>query len=84
MENSLSIAVVNASAKIITTVVLGCFAIAITALANTMIGKFTLIGISGWIAVNVFGFEMSSVREMSEVIANDPHYVVELALDAFL
>ena len=84
MENSLSIAVVNASAKIITTVVLGCFAIAITALANTMIGKFILIGISGWIAVNIFGFEMSSVREMSEVIANDPHYIVELALDTFL
>jgi len=49
-----------------------------------MIGKFILIGIAGWIAVNIFGFEMSSVREMSEVIANDPHYIVELALDAFL
>jgi len=32
----------------------------------------------------IFSFELSSVKDMSEVIANDPHYVVELALDAFL
>ena len=84
MQSAVSIAVVNAFAQIMIAVLVGCFAVAITALANTMIGKFILIGISGWIAVNIFGFELSSVKDMSEVIANDPHYVVELALDAFL
>ncbi|MDB2403041.1 hypothetical protein N9W43_07565 [Litoricolaceae bacterium] len=84
MQSAVSIAVVNAFARIMIAVLVGCFAVAITALANTMIGKFILIGISGWIAVNIFGFELSSVKDMSEVIANDPHYVVELALDAFL
>ena len=84
MQSAVSIAVVNAFARIMIAVLVGCFAVAITALANTMIGKFILIGISGWIAVNIFGFELSSVKDMSEVIANDPHYVVKLALDAFL
>ena len=84
MQSAVSIAVVNAFARIMIAVLVGCFAVAITALANTMIGKFILIGISGWIAVYIFGFELSSVKDMSEVIANDPHYVVELALDAFL
>ena len=84
MEKSISIAVVNALGKIIATVLIGCFAVAITALANTVIGKFLLIGISGWIAVNVFGFELSSVREVAEILRNDPHYIVELGLDALL
>ena len=84
MQSAVSIAVVNAFARIMIAVLVGCFAVAITALANTVIGKFILIGISGWIAVHIFGFELSSVKDMSEVIANDPHYVVELALDAFL
>ena len=40
--------------------------------------------ISGWIAVNVFGLELSSVREVAEILRNDPHYIVELGLDALL
>lgn len=84
MEKSISIAVVNAFGKIAATVLIGCFAVAITALANTVIGKFLLIGISGWIAVNVFGLELSSVREVAEILRNDPHYIVELGLDALL
>jgi len=84
VEKSLSIAVVSALGKVVATVLIGCFAIGITALANTVIGKFLLIGISGWIAVNVFGLELSSVREAAEILRNDPHYIVELGLDALL
>ena len=51
MQSAVSIAVVNAFAQIMIAVLVGCFAVAITALANTMIGNFILIGISGWIAV---------------------------------
>ena len=51
MQSAVSIAVVNAFARIMIAVLVGCFAVAITALANTMIGKFILIGSSGWIAV---------------------------------
>ena len=69
MEKSISIAVINAFGKIFATVLIGCFAVGITALANTVIGKFLLIGISGWIAVNVFGLELSSVREVAEKTA---------------
>jgi len=84
MEKSISIAVVNALGKIVATVLVGCFAVGITALANTVIGKFLLIGISGWIAVNIFGLELSSVKEIAEILRNDPHYIVELGLDALL
>jgi uncharacterized membrane protein YesL len=69
MDKSISIAVVNSFGKIIATVLIGCFAVGITALASTVIGKFLLIGISGWIAVNVFGLELSSVREVAEKTA---------------
>ena len=55
MEKTISIALVTAFSKIVAIVLIGCFAVGITALANTVIGKFLLIGISGWIAVNVFG-----------------------------
>ena len=44
MEKSISIAVINAFGKIVATVLIGCFAVEITALANTVIGKFLLIG----------------------------------------
>ena len=84
MEKSISIAVIKAFGKIVATVLIGCFAVEITALTNTVIGKFLLIGISGWIAVNVFGLELSSVREVGEILRNDPHYIVELGLDALL
>ena len=84
MEKSISIALANAFGKIVATLLIGCFAVGITALANTVIGKFLLIGISGWIAVNVFGLELSSVREVAEILRNDPHYIVELGLDALL
>ena len=84
MEKSISIALVTAFGKIVATVLIGCFGIGITALANTVIGKFLFIGISGWIAVNVFGLELSSVREVAEILRNDPHYIVELGLDALL
>jgi len=84
MEQRLSIALVNASAKVIATVLVGCFAVAITALANTVIGKFILIGISGWIAVNIFGLEINNVKEFVEVVRNDPSYLVEAGLDVFL
>ena len=84
MEKSISIAVIKAFGKIVATVLIGCFAVGITALANTVIGKFLLIGIAGWIAVNVFGLELSSVREVAEILRNDPHYIVELGLDALL
>ncbi len=83
-EKSISIALVTAFGKIVATVLIGCFAVGIIALANTVIGKFLLIGISGWIAVNVFGLELSSVREVAEILRNDPHYIVELGLDALL
>ena len=69
MDKSISIAVVNSFGKIIATVLIGCFAVGITVLANTVIGKFLLIGISGWIAVNLFGLELSSVREVAEKTA---------------
>ena len=84
MEKSISIAVINAFGKIVATALIGCFVVGITALANTVIGKFLLIGISGWIAVNVFGLELSSVREVGEILCNDPHFIVELGLDALL
>ena len=84
MEKSISIAVINAFGKIVATALIGCFVVGITALANTVIGKFLLIGISGWIAVNVFGLELSSVREVGEILPYDPHYIVELGLDALL
>lgn len=84
IEKSISIAVINALGKIVVTVLIGCFAVGITALANTVIGKFLLIGVSGWIAVNVFGLELSSIREVAEILRNDPHYIVELGLDALL
>ena len=84
MEKSILIAVINALGKIVVTVLIGCFAVGITALANTVIGKFLLVGVSGWIAVNVFGLELSSIREVTEILRNDPHYIVELGLDALL
>ena len=46
--------------------------------------KVSVDWISGWIAVNVFGLELSSVREVGEILRNDPHYIVELGLDALL
>ena len=73
--------VLNITGKIITSIILGMFAIVIAALVNTTIGKVILIGVASWVAVNIAGIDITDVKGLGIMIKNDPTYAVEFALD---
>jgi len=69
--------------RIIVSVILGMFALTITALLNTAIGKIVLIGISSWVAVNIAGIDITDVKGMVSMVKDDPTYAVEFAVERF-
>lgn len=81
--NTLRSDILDFTAKIILGLVLGTFALVITALVNTAIGKIVLIGIASWVAVNIAGIDITDVKGMVNMMKEDPTYAVEFAVERF-
>ena len=81
--NTLRRDIFDFSAKIILGLILGIFALVITALVNTAIGKIVLIGVASWVAVNIAGIDITDVKGMVTMLKDDPTYAVEFAVERF-
>lgn len=81
--NTLRRDIFDFSAKIILGLILGIFALVITALVNTAIGKIVLIGVASWVAVNIAGIDITDVKGMVTMLKDDPTYAVEFAVETF-
>ena len=69
--------------RLILGLTLGMFALVITALVNTAIGKVVLIGVASWVAVNIAGIDITDVKGMVGMMKDDPTYLAEFAIERF-
>lgn len=74
---------VDLTAKVLLGLILGTFALIITALVETAIGKVVLIGIASWVAVNIAGIDITDLKGLASMVKSDPTYLAEFAVERF-
>lgn len=74
---------VDLTAKVLLGLILGTFALIITALVETAIGKVVLIGIASWVAVNIAGIDITDLKGLASMVKEDPTYIAEFAVERF-
>ena len=74
-------AVSNFLAKVTLGLILGTFALIITALIETAIGKVVLIGIASWVAVHIAGIDITDIKGLASMVKSDPTYLAEFAVE---
>ena len=70
--------------RLLCTLILSLTAVVCTALWNTAIGKVMSIIIAGWLAVNVFGLDLTTVESVTTTVKDNPHVIVDTALEWLL